>query len=32
MGKESEDHMGTVPVEDYMGKGPKKMVKKLFHF
>ena len=22
MGKESEDHMGTVPVEDYMGKGP----------
>ena len=22
MGKESEDHMGTVEMEDYMGKGP----------
>ena len=23
MGKESEDHIGTVSVEDYMWKGPK---------
>ena len=23
MGKESEDHMRTVSVEDYIGKGPK---------